>query len=130
MIENSQKWQFSFVINIFLQSLALWTSIPVTWFIISAQLTYADAIRTVSWIVSIYALGDGLGLYLAQKLYGSLSARQTLNLAAIFSVIASLIYAFAGSIAVEEETGSSIFRQLCTARVIQGVCHGMIYLTQ
>jgi len=129
MIENSQKWQTSFVINIFLQSLALWTSLPVTWFIISAQLTYPDAIRTISWIVSIYALGDGLGLYLAHKLYGNLSARQTLNLAIIFSVIASLIFAFAGSIAVDEETSSSIFRQLCTARVIQGMCHGMTYLT-
>jgi len=112
-----------------LQSLAFWTSIPVTWFIIYAQLNYADAIRTISWVVSIYALGDGLGLYLAQKLYGSLSVRQTLNFTIIFSVIASLIYAFAGSIAVEEETSSSIFRQLCTARVIQGICHGTIYLT-
>lgn len=91
---------------------------------------YADAIRTVTWIVSIFAFGDGLGLYLAQKLYGSLSARQTLNLAIIFSIIASLIYALAGSTAVYEESSSSIFRQLCTARVIQGICHGVTYLTQ
>ena len=82
----------------------------MTWYIVSAQLSYADAIRTISWIVSIYALGDGLGLYLAQKLYGNLSARQTLNLAIICSVIASILYALAGSLAVDPESSSRIFR--------------------
>ena len=130
MIEESQKWQTSFSMNIFTQSLAFWTSLPITWFIISAQLSYPDAIRSLSWIVSIYALGDGLGLYLAQKLYGNLSARHTLNLSIIFSMIASLIYALAGLTAAQPESSSSIFRQLVTARVIQGICHGTTYLTQ
>ena len=61
--------------NTFTQSLAFWTSLPVTWFIISEQLSYPDAVRSITWIVSIYALGEGLGLYLAQKLYGNLSVR-------------------------------------------------------
>ena len=78
----------------------------------------------------MFALGDGLGLYLAHKLYGVLSARQTINIAIIVSVIASLIYALAGSTAGDIETSSSIFRQLLFARIIQGVCHGTTYLTQ
>ena len=110
MIENSEKWQASFVMNTFIQSLAFWTSVPVTWFIVIEQLAFADAIRTISWIVSIYALGDGLGLYLAKMVYGNLSARQTLNLAIIFSVVASLIYALAGSITVDPESSASVFR--------------------
>lgn len=102
---------------------------PVTWFIISAQLSFADAIRTLSWVVSIYAVGDGLGLYLAHKLYGNFGARHTLCLAVICSLIASLVYALAGSNCVYQDQSSAVFRQLCTARVLQGVCHGTTYLT-
>ena len=58
-----------------MQSLALWVSVPVTWFIVSSDLAYPDAISILSWIVSLYAVGDGLGIYLGQKLYGNLSAR-------------------------------------------------------
>lgn len=97
----------------------------MTWFIVFEHLVYVDAIRTISWIVSIYALGDGLGMYLAKMIYGNLSARQTINLAIIFSVIASLLFALAGSVAVEDGNHSnsgSVFRQLCTARVLQGMC--------
>ena len=93
-------------------------------------MSYADAIKIMSWIISIYAIGDGLGLFLAKKLYGSLSVRQTLNLTIICSVIASLIYAFAGSLAAYDDTASSIFRHLVTARILMGICEGMTYLTQ
>ena len=118
MTADSQKWQTSFVLNIFAQSLAFWVSVPVTWFIISAHLTYADATRSLAFIVSCYALGEGLGLFVAWKLYGTLSVRQILTVAIIFSIIASLIYGLAGIIAEEEVISSTAFRQLCTARVI------------
>jgi len=95
-------------------------------------MTYADSVRILSWIVSIYAIGDGLGLYMAKKLYGNLSARVTICLAIIFSVIASLLFALAGSYidTTNENSASSVIRQLCTARVFQGICNGTIYLTQ
>ena len=94
-------------------------------------MTYADAVRIMSWIVSIYAVGDGLGLYLGKKLYGTLSARWTISMAIIFSLIASLLYAFAGSsIGDEEGDSTSVVRQLITVRVLQGICNGTIYLTQ
>mmetsp|Transcript_24355 Transcript_24355/g.28587 ORF Transcript_24355/g.28587 Transcript_24355/m.28587 type:complete len:83 (-) Transcript_24355:83-331(-) len=82
-------------------------------------MTYAESARTLSWIVSIYAIGDGLGLYLAKKLYGTVSARTTISLATICSIIACLLYALAGSIAEDEEDmASSVIRQLFTARVL------------
>ena len=34
-IENSVKWQTSFVINMLTQSTAFWISVPVTWFMLS-----------------------------------------------------------------------------------------------
>ena len=131
MMESSAKWQASFIINSFTQSLAFWISVPVTWFILEAHSSYADAARILSWIVSIYAIGDGLGLYLAKKLYGALSARATISLAIIFSLISSLLYALAGSFASssDEEVATSIIRHLCTARVLQGICNGSVFLT-
>ena len=131
-MENNSKWQASFIINAFTQSLAFWISVPVTWFILESSMTYADSARILSWIVSIYAIGDGLGLYLAKKLYGALSTKAMISLGIIFSLIASLLYALAGSYTKssgQEEVSSSIIRQLCTARVLQGICNGTIYLT-
>ena len=67
---------------------------------------------------------------MAHKLYGSLSVSQMINLATLFSIIASLVYTLAGMTADETDSSSSVFRQLVTARVIQGICQGTNYLTQ
>ena len=85
------------------QSIAFWISVPVTWFMLSEQMTYAESARTLSWVVSIYGLGDGFGLYLAKKIYGTISPRTTITLAIICSIFGCVLYALAGSFADDVE---------------------------
>ena len=94
-------------------------------------MNYAESARTLSWVASIYALGDGFGLYMAKTLYGTLAPRTTISLAIICSIIGCLLYALAGSFADDmEHTASEIIRSLFSARVLLGVANGSIYLTQ
>ena len=61
-------------------------------------MNYTDTVKQISWIVSLYAIGDGLGYFFARKVYGFLSVKQTVNLATIASVIASTLFALAGDV--------------------------------
>ena len=99
---------------------------------------------SISCIVSLYALGDGLGYFFSRKIYGYLSVKQALGLATLISIIACVILTFIGDLVstktiqdkqqiTEDETAEdntmTILGLLCIARLLQGLSHGTIALT-
>ena len=98
-------------------------------------------------IVSLYALGDGLGYILAKKVYGLFSVKMTFCLAMLGSMMASGVFTLAGdfasarSIDVEQPIETDIamfdellmistFKLLCLSRLLQGLCDGTMQMTQ
>ena len=96
-----------------------------------------------AFCVAIFVLADGIGVFLADKLYMSFSTRQFLNLTIVCSIIAQCMYTFAATLTLDPQSSSDaaypeeqadrsnqIFRQIMISRFILGICHGASNLTQ
>ena len=88
--------------------------------------------------MSLYALGDGLGYVLARKAYGSTSVAKVLTLASMIGTLACAMLVHTGGkvSSIKAITDGEIFDQgeilglLCVMRLLQGLSHGTISLTQ
>ena len=95
-IERSNKWKRVLFLNTFTQSIAFIAAIPLLWFMIDKEDGFKRAVQQISVVVSLFALGDGLGYILAKKVYGLFSVKRTFCFAMLGSVVASGIFYLAG----------------------------------
>ena len=119
--------------------MAFTVGIPLLWFFVDKEQSFSQMVQSISCIVSLYALGDGLGYMLARKAYGSISVRKVLTLASMAGALAAAMLAYTGGIvgnirATEDDMETfdqgEILGLLCVMRLLQGLSHGTISLTQ